>query len=363
MKKGCILLLAILSLAGCKKKTSPDTTLTGTIQGLGTDTLYLYGMDEVRDRIDTIPVKDNKFAYTLTIDTLTPAYLLIRGEIEYPLYLDKGNRITIKGDTARLEALDIKGNSCNEEFTHFQRTIAGLDSLPLPDRERAVQEQVDSFVARHPSSLVGLYLLDKYFVQQPAPDFAHIKRLTEQMTGVLHDKLYMDRLNNDMAQQQRAEVGKYAPYFNLPNTKGEKINRTSEDFKQKNLLVSFWASWDDSLANATVNQELRALYRKYKKNKYFALLGISLDIDPQAWKGAIKRDTLSWEQACDFGGFNSEVAKQYAISRLPANFLISPEGQILARDLHGEALTTKIKEVVTAAEERAKHLERSRRKK
>ncbi|MDR0939737.1 MAG: DUF4369 domain-containing protein [Mediterranea sp.] len=356
MKKGYILFLAALCLAGCGKKKAPtDVTISGAIKGLGTDTLYLYGMDETRDSvIDTIPVRDDKFRYTLKVDTLTPLYLLIRDQVEYPLYLDKGNHVRVQGDTARLWTLDIDGNSWNEELTAFQKEILPLDSLPPTDRERAVEARVDSFIARHPSSLVGLYLLDKYFVQKDTPNFAHIKQLTQTMTGVLHDKLYMDQLTNDIAQQEKTQVGKYAPYFNLPDAKGEKINRSSEALKQKNLLVCFWASWDDSLANARANGELRALYKKYKKDKHFALLGISLDIDKRQWAETVKRDTLDWIQLCDFGGMNSDIAKQYAINHLPANLLLSPEGRIIGKNLRGEELAKQVKEAITASEEKEK---------
>ena len=61
------------------------------------------------------------------------------------------------------------------------------------------------------------------------------------------------------------------------------------------------------------------------------MLGISLDLNKEQWKGAIKRDTLDWEQVCDFDGFNSEVAKQYTIRQIPANILLSADGKILAK--------------------------------
>ena len=61
------------------------------------------------------------------------------------------------------------------------------------------------------------------------------------------------------------------------------------------------------------------------------MLGISLDVDKQQWKDAIKRDTLDWEQVCDFGGLNSEVAKQYSIYKIPANILLSSDGKIWFR--------------------------------
>ena len=84
------------------------------------------------------------------------------------------------------------------------------------------------------------------------------------------------------------------------------------------------------------------------------MLGISLDLNKEQWKDAIKCDTLDWEQACDFDGFNSEVAKQYTIRQIPANILLSADGKILAKDLKGEKLKKKIEEVVSAAEEKDK---------
>ncbi len=96
------------------------------------------------------------------------------------------------------------------------------------------------------------------------------------------------------------------------------------------------------------------LYKKYKKNKYVGMLGISFDVNKEQWKDAIKKDTLDWEQVCDFGGLNSETAKQYSVQQISANILLSADGKILAKNLHGEELKKKIEEVVFAAEEKDK---------
>lgn len=82
------------------------------------------------------------------------------------------------------------------------------------------------------------------------------------------------------------------------------------------------------------------------------MLGISLDIDREAWETAIKKDTLSWDQVCDFTGLSSETAKQYAILTLPTNILLSPTGKILARDIQGKALTGKLKELLKTEEKK-----------
>lgn len=350
MKKNCILILIAICLFGCGKTVQKEVSITGEIKGLGTDTLYLYGMDEICDRIDTIFVKDDKFSYSSPIDTITSAFLLIRNQTEYPIFLDKGNKIKIKGDISNPEALTIDGNKYNQEFTVFQKELNELDTLS----EQVLEQKAEEFIKQHHSSFVSLYLLDKYFVQKDSPDFNKIKKLIEVMAGILQDKLYIERLNESISQAEKTEIGKYAPFFSLPNVKGVKITRSSEDFKKKNLLINFWASWNDSVSNYRSNSELKELYKKYKKNKYIGMLGISFDVNKERWKDAIKQDTLDWEQVCDFGGLNSETAKQYSVQQIPANILLSADGKILAKNLHGEELKKKIEEVVFAAEEKDK---------
>lgn len=350
MKKSSILILIIICLAGCKK-ASNDVIITGEIKGLGTDTLYLYGMDEAYDRIDTIYVKDDKFSYTTEADTVISAFLLLKNQIEYPIYFDKGNKIKIKGESSNPDLLTIDGNIYNEEFTAFQKSVKELDT----PSDNALEEKAEEFIMQHHSSFVSIYLLDKYFIQKDTPDFDKIKKLTTVMTGVLQDKSYIGQLNEAITQAEKSEIGKYAPFFNLPNAKGEKITRSSEAFKKKNLLINFWASWNDSISDNSSNSELREIYKTYKKSKHLGMLGISLDIDKQQWKDAIKRDTLDWEQVCDFGGLSADVAKQYSIKQLPANVLLSPEGKILAKNLWGEDLKKKLKEIVSAAEEKEKN--------
>lgn len=357
MKKSSILILIALCLFGCSKQTN-EVSISGEIKGLGTDTLYLYGMDELRDTIDVIYTENGKFSTKLTVDTITSAFLLIGNRTEYPIFLDKGNKIKIKGDMSNPEILEINGNIYNEEFTAFQSELNGLAA----PSEKVLEEKAEEFINGHHSSFVSLYLLDKYFVRKDSPDFNKIKKLTGVMTGVLQDKRYIERLNDYITQADKTEIGKYAPFFSLPNAKGEKITRSSEDLKKKYLLINFWASWSDSISNQSSNSELKELHKKYKKSKHVGLLGISLDLDKKQWKDAIERDTLSWEQVCDFGGFNSEVVKQYSIKQIPTNILLSPDGKILAKNLKGEALKKKIEELVTQAEEKEKQDKKKKKK-
>lgn len=345
MRKSMILYMLLASLTACHNN-SQETNIQGEIKGLGNDTLYLYGNDGNYERIDTIITENGKIDYTLQIDTVTSTLLLINNKTtQVPLFLNKNEKITIQGNASDLDFLTIGGNIPNEEYTAFQQTLKGLGK----PSDKVLEEKVEEFIRNHHSSLVSIYLLNKYFVQKETPDYAKINSLIELMAGNLQDNPVIEQIRTYSEQVEKIVVGKSAPFFSLPNVKGEKITRTDK-FKDKYLLIHFWASWD-SLSMKT-NAKLRKINRDYKKNKKFGMLGISLDIDNKAWKETIKRDTLNWEQVCDFSGLNSGTVTQYAILSLPSNVLIDPNGNIVAKGIQGDSLANKLKEVLKTAEEK-----------
>ncbi len=83
----------------------------------------------------------------------------------------------------------------------------------------------------------------------------------------------------------------------------------------------------------------------YKDNG-FTVLGISVDAQAyrKDWIKAIKDDHLPWTQVSDLKTRN-EVAALYKVAGFPTNFLIDPNGRIVARDLHGADLTNKLKDI------------------
>ncbi len=83
------------------------------------------------------------------------------------------------------------------------------------------------------------------------------------MTGELKDRPYIDELLNHIQEEEKAAIGKTAPYFRIPNPKGKQINRSN--FKDQYLLIHFWASWDTVSRDS--NAVYRRIYKQERKNK------------------------------------------------------------------------------------------------
>ena len=339
MKKSNFVALCFLLilLAACKDKPSNLVTIEGNIAGLGNDTVYLYGSDIMYSRLDTLVSQEGKFRAELDVDTLVISWLQFSDGTEYPLYMDKGNHIRIEGSAEKMDSLNISGNILNEELTAFRHELANMKE----PTQRRITKVAGDYIESHLASLTSIYVLDKYFIQQNEPDFRRIERLIENMTGELKDQNYIKELNAYIETQEKVSAGKSAPYFQLPNRKGEKVDRT--DFKDKYLLLHFWASWEEHCRKN--NAELRALYKKKAYKKDLAILGISLDLDKEQWKEALKQDTLEWEQVCDFQGWNSNPVKQFGIRELPSIWLLNPSGRIEGKNLTLAEVEEKLKEI------------------
>ena len=106
--------------------------------------------------------------------------------------------------------------------------------------------------------------------------------------------------------------------------------------------MDFWASWNPE---SVAEQDSLARVIKALRNENFVVVSISLDYDKQTWMKASDRDTTQWIQLCDFKGWKNTTVEEQNIQSLPSNILLSPNKQISERNIRGQKLIDKIKQL------------------
>lgn len=131
---------------------------------------------------------------------------------------------------------------------------------------------------------------------------------------------------------RRPEVGD-AMALSLESLAGKPIEW--DELKGNVVLIHFW-----SLTCEPCIEEfgvLAMLHEKYRA-RGLRMIGISLDENPEDVVAYIGREGISWPQACDGKGFQSDAATRHGITSLPAVFVIGRDGRVAADETNSDKL-------------------------
>jgi peroxiredoxin len=198
-----------------------------------------------------------------------------------------------------------------------------------------------NFILANPDSYLSLLTLAS--LGGPTPDPNEIEPLLNGLSKELRETETARALRNGLESLKTTAIGAMAPDFEQADTLGHPVRLSS--FRGKYVLLDFWASWCAPCRQE--NPNIVKVYNKFK-NKNFTIIGISLDRQGGtfAWLNAIRKDHLTWTQLSDLKFWNNAVAQLYFVQSIPKNFLIDPTGKIIAQDLRGDDLETKLEEVL-----------------
>jgi len=168
------------------------------------------------------------------------------------------------------------------------------------------------------------------------PESERVKHLYNY---VLKAKLELRNNENWKKLLKSSETLSY-PDIAQPDIKGDTIRLSS--LKNKVIILSFWASWDK--ASVSANKQLKTLYKKYHK-RGLEIYQVSLDRSKVLWENAIKTQELPWINVSDLRYTESYPARLYNVRQLPANFIIDKKGGIIGKDLFGQRLDEKMREL------------------
>ena len=225
--------------------------------------------------------------------------------------------LMIKSDT-----IDVERDKAHDDYQKFIYNATIENRLNLVGRR---------FIADNKSAIWPLENLVKLHEQLEA------LQKNNSLVTQADIKKFKELLDKQAAFTKKQEETANSQYFDfvLQDTLG--IQRSISEYvgKSRLLFVDFWASWC-SPCRADI-PHIKEVYEKYK-DKGLNVLAISFDSNKAAWKSALKKLKMPWEQLIEVNGTNSDLAKAYQIYGIPYGILLDSEGTIIAVRLDAQSL-------------------------
>ena len=370
MKKLALISLALILAISCKKEEA-GFEITANLTGFKpNETVFINKLTNTNKTVvlDSTQLKDGKFNIRLPKveekDFNFITFSETKGNI---LVIAENNSITINADQSDLRRAEIIGSKENIIFSEYLKKIVEQNALEvnLKNEQRQatktgdfsevkflgeqINELTDSkkqmrmgMMNNHPESIVSVMALS---------DLLNFKMLKPKEAKVLFNKmdksLQESRIgknlknNLDALASLTASIGDKPEDFSGPTPSGETLSLKS--VMGKLTIIDFWASWCRPCRME--NPNVVNVYKKYH-DKGLEIIGVSLDKSADKWKAAIEKDGLIWNHVSNLKSWQEPIAKPFGVRSIPATFLLDENGVIIAKDLRGQDLELKVKEIL-----------------
>lgn len=365
--------VVVFAFAACRSR---DVEISGRFVGLNFDTVYLEQMTATgKSVVDSVKL-DNDGGYRFVVKEVehTPSlYNVIYGGERIPLLISRGEKITLGAMGNALMNYTVSGSRESELLRKFNKEyIEGQHLLnktaqsyysaddeasrgELAQRYTSVYNSIKrkqiSFIIENKEHLAALYALyqrlpgDRYLSSADS-DIIYYRTVSDAVSKRYPTSPFLLTLSNDIARMEaRISLMNSIEFRNSPELKGCDMygNEVALSSLDGNIvLVDFWSA-EAGNSNA-FNAELKEIYEEYE-SLGFRVYQVSADTSKAVWVKAVQEQRLPWISVCDFKGEASLMLRSYNVRKLPSNFLIDRNGNIIAKDLYSDALENKLEEL------------------
>lgn len=249
-----------------------------------------------------------------------------------PIYDTSANKLFRQLTKYRLK----EAQSVSELWQKYGSEINNNDSLSLLNRQlfKKLNIKTIAFLKRYSQNYFAFWYFRTQVVEPSltflTSDTAYLSSLVNSLKTIFPSKYLENEEGQSMIKRISSiisppRINTQAPLFNSTDIKG--IQVTLSKFKNKYVLLDFWATWcPPCLKEIPFIKKIR---NDYPQNK-LEIISISSDRNMAELKRGIEKNEMNWTHILDEG---NKIQNLFGVLAIPATILINNEGIIIYSSL------------------------------
>ena len=339
--------------------------IKGEIKNLKTPYILASYLSADTLAIDTIAVDTRgRFNYQAHVDTLTTFSLYLNNyESTAVVFVDKDQKLTVKGDALFPDLIRINGNEINNDLTSFkmnnqdllkQRGQLLLNHLEGAESDTTLNSSIsrheemgkinalnheltlkaEEYIKENPSKMSSLILISNFFMNSDNP--AALERVLEYLQGYVTQTEMAERLTAYSEKLNRSAEGAPMPYFRLTDNEGNII--TSNDYQGKYLVLSFV-----SATGVESRETVKLLKSAYNRLEQDSVAFLTVYIDTEQFPlEYVESDSVPWTVVVEEQSWGADIVENFNVQYVPLNIVISPNRTIQVRNIAAQGVVDEI---------------------
>lgn len=319
-----IIAAASLLLISCGPDNS-HARLSGHLLNLNQGEFLVYSPDGAISAVDTIYVEGGRFKYEPRCEHEGMITIVLPNKQEIPVFISPGKSFTIDGDAHNMKEMKVKGGKTNELMTSFRKSLVGKPENYVPNSE------IKAFVEKNAASPVGLYLVRRYYLDSPKPDYNTASKVIAILKRGQPDNGALNVLQKEVSELMNTSAGSTLPSFSVQDIDGRTVSSAS--LSKGTVVFISQASWDFE----SISLFNRVVGLRHELGKDWKIVVISLDAARNKCRTSVRIDANEGYIVCDEMMAQSVLAKKLSVSQT-CTVIVAQNGKIKERNKTGEQL-------------------------